>query len=124
MPRQVCLRDIWHDHVLFTGERVTGLIDFGALDIDIPAVDIARLLGSMAGDDATAWQTGIAAYSDTRPLSELEIRVAKALDASGTILAGCNWIRWIYLDGRRFDHQQQVIDRFRNCADRVLSSLR
>lgn len=122
-PRQVCIRDIWHDHVLFTGEQVTGLIDFGALDYDTPATDIARLLGSLAGDDAKAWQTGIAAYSAVRPLSDLEIRMAKVLDTSGSIIAGCNWIRWIYLEDRYFENRQQVIDRFRGCVNRVLWSL-
>ena len=67
---QPCLRDIWHDHVLFTGDKVTGMIDFGAVDIDTPATDIARLVGSLVGDDAAGWQSGIAAYSDVRPLTE------------------------------------------------------
>lgn len=44
---QPCIRDIWHDHVLFDGDRVTGLIDFGAMQIDTPATDIARLVGSL-----------------------------------------------------------------------------
>ena len=47
LPLQPCIRDIWHDHILFTGNRVTGIVDFGALDIDTPATDIARLLGSL-----------------------------------------------------------------------------
>src|SRR3954471_11492519 len=93
---QPCIRDVWSDHILFTGSEVTGIIDFGAVDFDIPATDIARLLGSFAqlsvGD---TWTEGLAAYNEVRPISDIESRAAQALDASGTILAGCNWIQWI-----------------------------
>ena len=55
LPLVPCLRDIWHDHVLFTGERVTGLVDFGALRPESVAGDVALLVGSLAGDDAAGW---------------------------------------------------------------------
>jgi Ser/Thr protein kinase RdoA (MazF antagonist) len=119
LPIQPCLRDIWHDHILFTGEEVTGIIDFGAVDIDTPATDIARLLGSLVADDSEAWQTGLAAYSAVRPLSPEESLAVVALDRSGTVLAGCNWIRWIYVDRRTFENRQQVIDRFCRILKRV-----
>ena len=50
-PLQVCHGDLWHDHVLFSGEEVTGLIDFDAMKIDSRALDLARLLGSLVKDD-------------------------------------------------------------------------
>lgn len=109
---QPCLRDVWHDHVLFSGDRVTGLIDFGAVGIDSPAGDVARLLGSMAGDDPVAWRTGLTAYVAVRPLAPDELRAVVALDASGTVLAGCNWIEWLYVARRQFDDRTQVVARF------------
>ncbi|MEX0613942.1 MAG: phosphotransferase [Pirellulales bacterium] len=119
LPLQPCIRDIWNDHVLFTGDEVTGIIDFGALDIDTPATDLARLLGSFVGDDAAGWQIGVAAYSAIRTLSPEESLAVFALDASGTILAGCNWIRWIYVENRQFEDHAQVVERFRRITHRT-----
>jgi homoserine kinase type II len=104
---------------LFTGDEVTGIIDFGAVDINTPATDIARLLGSLVADDLEGWQTGLAAYSAVRPLSPEESLAVVALDRSGIVLAGCNWIRWIYIERREFDNRQHVIDRFRKLLGRV-----
>jgi Ser/Thr protein kinase RdoA (MazF antagonist) len=117
-PVQPCIRDIWHDHVLFTGDVVTGIIDFGGMEIDTPATDIARLLGSFVGDNEADWRAGLNAYSTIRPLAADELRAAKALDTSSTILAGCNWIRWICLDGRQFEDRARVIERFRQIVAR------
>jgi homoserine kinase type II len=119
LPLQPCLRDIWHDHVLFTGDAVTGIVDFGAIDIDTPACDIARLLGSLVRDDTRDWRTGLAAYITVRRLSSDELLAVTAFDISGTILAGCNWIRWIYAERREFGNRAQVIDRFRQIIAQI-----
>jgi homoserine kinase type II len=133
LPAQVCVRDVWHDHVLFTGDEVTGLVDFGAIDIDTPATDLARLLGSLVsvshgslkgegGDlldmDAT-WREGLAAYQSVRPLEIEEIRAANALRVSGPILAGCNWIEWVYADGRTFEDPERIVRRFKRIVGEV-----
>jgi homoserine kinase type II len=119
LPLQPCLRDIWHDHILFTDDVVTGIIDFGAVDIDTPATDIARLLGSLVADDSEGWRTGLAVYSAVRRLSDEETLAVFALDKSSTVLAGCNWIRWIYVERRDFENRAQVISRFRRILARV-----
>jgi Ser/Thr protein kinase RdoA (MazF antagonist) len=119
LSRQPCLRDIWHDHILFTGDDVTGIIDFGAVNIDTPATDISRLLGSLVADDFEGWRTGLGAYSAERPLSPEESLAVVALDRSGIVLAGCNWIRWIYIERREFDNRHKVTDRFRKILARV-----
>jgi homoserine kinase type II len=119
LPLQPCLRDIWHDHILFTGDKVTGIIDFGAADVDTPATDIARLLGSMVGDDRALWQSGLAAYESIRPLSDHERSAIPGLDASGIVIALCNWIRWIYIERRQFENRQQIVDRFARLVNRM-----
>jgi len=111
VPLLPCLRDIWSDHVLFSGSRVTGIIDFGALRIDSPAADIARLLGSTAGDDPNGWSRGLAAYGRLRPLEPSEAALLQPLDQSGVLLSGLNWIDWIYRQRRQFDNLQAIAGR-------------
>ncbi|MEQ8789646.1 MAG: phosphotransferase [Pirellulaceae bacterium] len=108
LPQQPVLRDIWHDHVLFEGDRVSGLIDFGAMQIDSVAGDVARLLGSLARDDADLWRVGLSAYEAIRPLSKDERLAVTVFDRSTMLLSGMNWLRWIYLDGRSFDDRRRV----------------
>lgn len=170
LPLQPCLRDIWHDHVLFIGDELTGLVDFGAIAIDTPATDIARLVisfadatplprreGPVEGSDTTGtvpfsrepatgditsigdayqtaekrglspsaperadlWQHAMTAYKQIRPMSENETRAAHALSSSAPILAGYNWLHWIFIEGRQFENQTQVIERFRRINDNV-----
>jgi homoserine kinase type II len=119
LPQQPCIRDVWHDHVLFDGDTVTGLIDFGAMQTDTPATDVARLLGSLVGDDANGWRKGLAAYTAVRPLSDQESLAVFALDKAGTILAGCNWLRWIYVEGRQFDNPSKIAARFARSLQRT-----
>jgi homoserine kinase type II len=116
---QPCLRDVWHDHILFTGEQVTGMIDFGAMDIDTPACDVARLLGGLVGDDVTQRQIGLSAYDSVRPLSANELQAVTAFDTSIIVLGGCNWIRWIYIESREFENPQQILQYFRRIVERT-----
>ena len=118
---QPCLRDVWHDHVLFEGDRVTGLIDYGAMRIESVAADVARLLGSMAGDDAAAWQIGLAAYEAVRPLSPYERRLLGVFDRSTTLLAACNWLDWVLVEGRKFADPAAVTSRVRGIVARMLA---
>lgn len=98
LARQMCLRDIWHDHVLFTANRVTGLIDFGAIGFDSIAGDVARLLGSMVGDDQPRWHIALASYEAIRPMSSVEREALDFFDSSGVVLSAVNWIRWLFRD--------------------------
>ena len=108
LPLQPCVCDLWHDHVLFTGDAVTGMIDFGSMKIDHVAVDLARLLGSLVGADAELWEAGLSAYRQIRPLNSDERELACILNRTGTILAATNWLRWLYLEKRRYEDADAV----------------
>jgi len=112
LPQQPCIRDIWHDHLLFSGEELTGIVDFSTLRMDTPAVDIARLLGSLVDDDWAGWERGLQAYETVRPISKSEAQAVPALDSASSILAGWNWVRWVFLDLRQFPDKQAVLRRF------------
>lgn len=98
LPMQWCLRDIWHDHILFTHNEVTGVLDFGAAAIDSAAGDVARLLGSMVGDDGDGWRIGLEAYEAVRRLSWKEQDAEWLFDATGTVLSAVNWVDWLVRD--------------------------
>jgi homoserine kinase type II len=119
VPIQPCIRDIHREHVLFQDECVSGLIDFGAMRCDSCAGDIARLLGSLAGDDRALWTVGLDAYQHVRPLAEAECRLVNVFDASGVLLSGINWLEWVFIDGRAFENRSAVISRFEEIAARL-----
>jgi Ser/Thr protein kinase RdoA (MazF antagonist) len=108
---QPCLRDIWHDHVLFSGDEATGLIDFGALRDECVVGDVARLLGSLVRNDQAAWQFGLSAYQDLRPLSEDECSLIEVFNETTILLTGMNWLRWIYLEERTFEQGERILAR-------------
>jgi Ser/Thr protein kinase RdoA (MazF antagonist) len=116
---QPCLCDVWHDHILFTEETVTGIIDYGGVKIDHVSVDIARMLGSMVGDDRDQWQIGLAAYRSVRSLSADGEALAVALDKTGVIIGVVNWLLWICRDGRRFDDWNGVAQRLAALVERL-----
>ena len=118
---QPCLRDIWSDHVLFTGGEVTGLIDYGAMRVESPAADFARLLGSIAGDDETRWSIGQQAYEAARErtFTAEEWRLAQAFDATQTLFSGWNWIEWIFLQRREFPDLGRVERRLQAIVERL-----
>lgn len=126
VPLQPCLRDVWHDHVLFTGSVVTGLIDPHAARTDSVATDLARLLGTLVGDDRNGWESGLAAYQEVRPLSPSELTLVELFDQSGVLLSGMNWLDWHVFQGRGFQNREAVLARlsfiaarFRNLASRA-----
>lgn len=108
---QPCIRDVWHAHILFEGERVSGIVDFGSMRPENVAADVARLLGSLAMDDRADWDRGMAAYATLRRLSADELSLVSAFDRSTVLLGGMQWLQWVFVDGRQFGDPKAVLSR-------------
>jgi homoserine kinase type II len=93
VPVQPCLCDIWAAHVLFTGDEVTGIIDYGAVKEDHVAVDLARLLGDLVGDDAARFAAGLAAYRAAGGALDIPDEFARLLDRTGAVCGIIFWLR-------------------------------
>ncbi|MHB8902088.1 MAG: phosphotransferase, partial [Thermoguttaceae bacterium] len=119
VPLQPCIRDIWHDHLLFEGNQLTGLIDFGSMGIDHVSCDVARLLGSLVATYAGCWQRGLDAYGQVRGLSEMEVELAQAFDRSGVLIGALNWADWTILKRRVFEEPEAVLDRMDGFLNRL-----
>lgn len=111
VPLQPCLRDVWHDHILFTGDAVTGLIDAHSARTEHVSVDLARLLGSLVPDQPAEWDAALAAYQRARPLTSDELLLVAVLDRSGTLLSGMTWLEWCCLERRQFADRPRVAAR-------------
>jgi len=126
LPMQPVLRDVWSEHVLFepTGD-VAGIIDFHAADVDTPATDLARLLGSWwaTGTEGGAAAAALDAYEQVRPLTPGERRLVPWLDAAGVVCGLDNWFRWTVEEGRAFPNPQAVLARVDRLLDRLPRAL-
>ncbi len=108
IPIQPVLRDARPDHFLFTGDRLTGLVDFGAIGLDSPASDLARLIGEGIGPDLSARSSALDAYAAVRPLDATEARLIDLFADSAAWLGPARWVRWHFLDRRQFDDPDAV----------------
>jgi Ser/Thr protein kinase RdoA (MazF antagonist) len=116
---QPCIRDIWHAHVLFIGDDVSGIVDFGAMRPENVAADVARLLGSLACDKSSDWEHGLVAYQEIRRLSEDELRLVTAFDRSTVLMGGLQWLEWVYLEERVFAYPAKVLERLDEFVTRL-----
>jgi Ser/Thr protein kinase RdoA (MazF antagonist) len=107
---QPCLRDARLEHILFTGDRVTGLVDFGAMAIESVSADLSRLLGEWVGADRSARAEGLAAYASVRPLDAVELALIEDFEDSAALLGAGRWVRWHFLETRTFDGPSAVAE--------------
>lgn len=118
VPLQPCLRDLWHDHLLFRGNELSGLIDSGAMATDSVACDLSRLLGSLFGSDVSSWHRAIEHYEGVRPMSDAEHRLLAPLDRSAVLLSGMTWLKRRYILRNTPNDLSRICERMETIAAR------
>jgi Ser/Thr protein kinase RdoA (MazF antagonist) len=108
VPVQPCLRDARPEHFLFEGDRLTGLIDFGAMGPETVAADLARLLGEWLADLGASRSAALAAYEEVRPLDPGERALITPFEAAADLLIAGHWISWHFVGHRTFDEPNAV----------------
>jgi Ser/Thr protein kinase RdoA (MazF antagonist) len=119
LPIQPCLCDIWHDHVLFLGDEVTGIIDYGSAQLDHVAVDLARMLGSLVGDDSAMIAAGLRAYREVRGVSQADEELMRVLDVTGAVIGAANWLMWLELERRPMENLEAAARRWNTLLTRI-----
>lgn len=112
---QPVLRDVHREHILFADPNdeyptVSGVVDYGAMTIDHPAIDLARLLGSYEIDDRS--QRSDLLELSFAPLSGDERLLVEAFDRSGALLSPFRWLWWLFVERRTFRDPEAVAARF------------
>jgi Ser/Thr protein kinase RdoA (MazF antagonist) len=118
---QPCLRDARAEHLLFEGDRLTGLVDFGAMGIEAVSADLARLLAEWVGPDRRARAEALGTYAAVRPLDADETALIEAFERTGALLGGGRWVRWHFVEGRRFDDASAVLTGLGRGLERLTS---
>jgi hypothetical protein len=119
---QPCIRDLRGEHVLFTGKQVTGIVDFGAMAEDNPAVDLARLLGDYSLTNTRGFASGLAAYRAAGMELDTPDDLIFELAHAGALGSAIIWLRRLCNSGSlrpltnagwaRFAHVIRQIERF------------
>ena len=116
---QPVIRDVWHDHLLFSEDVLTGIVDFGGMRIDSVSCDLARCLGSLVGDDQELFQNAILSYQSVTELSPNECKLVEVLDRSSVAMSGLNWLQWLFVENREFESIDAIHYRLSELSKRL-----
>ncbi len=117
---ELCLRDVHREHILFENERVSGLIDFGSIGWDTPAIDVARYLSTFdvfPGDWLTLDEECWRALVDPSLTREEWNRLILLLAVTGAIVSAIQWENWLVRERRPFISRDRAYERWCNRLD-------
>ena len=83
---------------------MSGLVDFGAMDVDSVVGDLARLIGEWLDDDRPAYRLALQSYEQIRPLDPVETSFTDAFKPATGVADSVNvGFAGILLEDRSFD---------------------
>ncbi len=109
---QPVIRDLWKPHVLFTDDRVTGIIDLNAMATDHTGLDVTRLFRSWYGADVDRIREAIRLFCVGRSLDVSERRLLTAYDAATVLLSPVTWLRRRFTNASSTPIAREVVQRF------------
>lgn len=116
---QTCLRDVRAEHLLFEGDRLRGLIDYGAADEDSPAADLARLLADWTAPESTERARAMTRYGELRPGSSDVARLVPVYERTADWFVGAAWVdRGFPREGSSIE-TETLRDALRRALDRL-----
>jgi Ser/Thr protein kinase RdoA (MazF antagonist) len=116
VPLQPCLVDVWPEHVRFAGARVAGLIDFGAVQDDHVAADLARLFAGFPGPNPLP--AALAAYRAAGGQLAGPDEFARLLADTGLVCGAAAWL--VRLHTGRLPHDPAAVAaRLHDLLDRL-----
>ena len=65
------------------------------------------------------WEIGLNAYESVRTLSHAERQLVPLLDRTSALLSPMNWVHWLCVERRTFDHPQQISQRVEGFLGRL-----
>lgn len=122
---QWVMRDVHREHVLWQFDadnepHVSGIIDYDAVQIDTPAADVARFLGSCPLMDADTYDSAVEVYNQQMPSATIDPSFVRLLDQATCLIAAINWLVWLGLEEREFAAgRQKPLDRFTEVVERA-----
>lgn len=120
LPVGPVIRDVHHDHLLFAGEQLAGVIDFGSMEIDTRTLDIARLVGSLRWSSRSLWKESIEIYEAESPLKPFEAQLIPLLHRCNVTLGSLNWLKWLFCENRTFENPDSIQTRLENFKAQLL----
>ncbi len=104
------LADVWSDHLFFVDDRLSSIIDYGAMRVDTAAADLSRCLSSLCGRNINEHRDALQEYEAVRPLTESERAAIQVFDDSSRLLGPMHWLRWLFVE-RRMAPSETILQR-------------
>lgn len=115
VPVQPVVRDLRAEHLFVDNQSAVALIDFGAMQIDSVACDLARLFSSLEIFDKDAVQTMYESYCNDRysglAPTKVEQELLNQFLLAIPVVSIANWLNWLYVDDRKFESTEDVNNR-------------